>query len=257
MQPKTDGKPGRRTRIIANLLVVITAVWLLVYLMPAGRAMMLDAALSFALGLLVTGLLWWAVYESVPSRCFWTWLAAAWTVGLLGNIAWGLYELLSGTALPPLSWVDGFYLVRYALVLVAFWRCLGVPARRQWLHFFGVLLAATAAAAVGALLTVPASRLTIVNLSGVFYAVLDLGLIYVALRAWWQEPAGGLRNALGLLSLALVAYGIANWLNFFGQAIPSDTAVHLAAFFWPLSDILTSAGVLHLLWTADSAASAS
>jgi len=96
-----------------------------------------------------------------------------------------------------------------------------------------------------------------VNLSGVVYAVLDLGLIYVALAAWWREPAGGLRNALGLLSLALVAYGIANWLNFFGQAIPSDTAAYLAAFFWPLSDILTGAGVLHLLWTADSAVPAS
>lgn len=253
MRSKTDGEPRRRVRIIANLLVVTTAVWLLAYLMPAGQAMMLDAALGFALGLLVTSLLWWVVAESVPSRCFWTWLAAAWTVGLLGNIAWGLYELPSGNPLPPLSWVDGFYVVRYALVLMAFWRCLGVPARRQWVHFLGALLVAVAAATVGALWTVPVSRLTIVYLSGIVYAVLDVGLLYVALRAWWQEPAGGLRNALGLLSLALVAYGIANWLNFFGQAIPFDAAARLAAFFWPLSDILTSTSVLHLLWTADSA----
>lgn len=242
------GEPTRVYRIVANALVVLTALWLLACLIPAGRTMRLDMVFSFLLGLLVTGLLWWAAARSIEPGCFWRWLAAAWTVALLGTTIWGVYDQVSGTPLPSISWVDGLYLVRYALVLVAFWRCLGMPSRDQWIQLVVALLLAAVGITIGVLLAVPTARLTIDPLALAVYPILDVGLIYIALETWRQQGAGGLRNALGLLLLALVAYGAANWLKFYGEAIPFDPASRLATFVWPLSDILTGTGVLHLLW---------
>jgi hypothetical protein len=228
MQLKTYGDSRRLYRIVANVGAVITALWLL-------------------------GLLWWVAYLSSPPRRFWGLLAAAWTVNLLGNIAWGLYEQLSGNPLPFISLVDLLYLARYALVFIAFWQGFHLPRGRQWFWLLGILLL-TAAVVIGAFfLSVPASRQTAHWLAGAIYPILDIGILYVALEAWKGEPQGSLRNTLAILALALFSYGAANWLNFFGRAIPVDAVAGLAALFWPLSDILAATGVLHLLWAATPA----
>jgi hypothetical protein len=99
-------------------------------------------------------------------------------------------------------------------------------------------------------LSVPASHQTAQQLAGSIYPILDIGLLYVALEAWKSEPRGSLKNCLALLALAFFSYGAANWVNFFGQAIPVDAVAGLAGLFWPLADILAGTAVLHLLWAA-------
>jgi hypothetical protein len=211
---------------------------------------MLDMALALILGLIATALLWWAAYLSSPPDRFWGLLAAAWTVSLLGDVAWGLYEAISGNPLPFISLVDLFYLARYALVLVAFWQGFHLPRRRQWFWLPGSLLMAAAVVIGAYFLSVPASRQNAQWLAGAIYPILDIGLLYVVLEAWKGEPKGSLKNALALLALALFSYGAANWVNFFGQAIPVSAVAGLGGLFWPLSDILAATAVLHLLWAA-------
>jgi hypothetical protein len=239
--------PNRRYLIVANLGLVVTALWLLAYFMPAGRDMMLDSSLSFLLGLMVTALLGWAAYRGLVPRRLWGLLAAAWGVGLLGNIAWGLYEMMTGQPLPPISVVELFYLARYVLVLLAFWPGLRQPEARQWRRFLAALFMAAVVVVGGFLLYAPEPRWTAVWLSGAIYPILDAGLIYVALSSWRRRPQGQLRDALALLLLALISYSVANWFNFYGRTLELDPVAGLAAFFWPLSDILTGAAVLHLL----------
>ncbi len=255
MRSQTDGTPGRLYRVVANVGAAITAIWVLTYIMSAGRMLMLDQILGFVLGLAATGLLWWAALQGSQPRAFWGWLAVAWTVDLLGDIIWGIYEALSGESLAYISWVDVLYLARYVFILVAFLRGLCVPSGRQWIHLL-VLLPLAAVVVVGGLfLSVPVEGGTGLWLAGALYPVLDVGLLYLAWAAWRQETAPGLRNTLGLLGLALLAYGLANSLNFYGQAIPQDSACSLAAFFWPLSDVLAGATVLHVLATGSVAGS--
>ena len=249
MQSKAKAEPRRLIRIIANLGMVVTALWFLAYLMPAGRTIMLDAVLAYLLGLMVTGLLWRAAYLTIHPRHFWGLLAAAWTVGLLGDAAWGGYELLTGNLLPDISLVDAMYLARYALILAAFWRELRVPTGRQWLCLAVLLLLAAVTVVGGILLSVPVSRRTASLLAIAIYPILDIGLMYVGLEAWKHQPTGSLRNALGLLTLALFAYAAADWFSFFGRAIPFDAVTGLSALFWPLSNILAGTGVLCLFWT--------
>ncbi len=252
METKSDSKMGRRYRLVGNIGAGLMAFWLLSYLIPATRGLMLDTLLAFLIGLLVTGLLWWAAYTSTPPRCLWTWLAAGWTVALLGSIAWGVYELVSGESLPYLSLVDILYLARYVLILVAFWRCLCVPAGEQWIRLLMAFVVGTAVVIGGFFLSVPISRQTGYWLAGAVYPILDVGLLFVALEARRCEPEGPLRNTLGLVALALLAYGAANWLNFFGQAIPFQPAAGLSTLFWPLADILIGLGILRLFWTVSS-----
>jgi hypothetical protein len=256
MQSKANGAPKRPYRIVVYAGMAITALWLLAYLMPAGRTVMLDASLAFVLGLMATGLLGWAAYQGIYPRRFWGWLVAAWTTGLMGSAVWGIYQVMTGQPLPYISLVDVLYLVRYALILIAFWRCLGVPAGQQWISLLLLLLLVAAVVFGAFFLAVPASRQTIFWLAGAAYPILDMGLMYVALEARKQEPAGTLRNALGFLTLALVSYGAANWLNFFGQAIPFEAVTGVSHLFWPLSDILAGVAVLCLFWSASAPARA-
>ena len=252
MENDLGKKISRRYRLVANISAGLVALWLLSYLIPATRTLMLDTILAFLIGILVTGLLWRAAYTFTHPRCLWVWLAAAWTVALLGSIAWGVYELVTGESLPYLSVVDVLYLARYVLILVAFWRCLCVPAGEQWIRLLMALVVGTAVAIGGFFVSVPIPRQTGYWLAGAVYPILDVGLLYVAIEARRCEPEGRLQNTLGFLALALLAYGAANWLNFFGQAIPFQPAAGLSTLFWPLSDILVGLGVLRLFWTASS-----
>lgn len=245
--------PDRITHIVANVGMAVAALWLLTYLMPAGRMLMLDTFLSFLLSLMLTGLLWWITYRSVRLRSFWGLLAAAWTVGLAGNIAWGLYEAIAGQPLPRFSLVGVLYLLRYLLILLAFWRGLDIPASNQWGRLLVVLLLTATVVAGGFFLSAPTSQWTATWLSGAIFPILDIGLMSLALEAWMQEPAGSLRTTLGLLTLGLLAYGAANWLNFFGQVTSLKSVSGLAGLFWPLTDILTGFGVLYLLLKNSSA----
>jgi hypothetical protein len=196
---------------------------------------------------MVTVVLWYSARKKIYPRRFWAFLAAAWFVGLLGNIAWGIYELVSGESLPRISPVDLFYVARYVLIGLAYWRVSAIPRGRQWASFVAAMVLTTAILVAIVFLSAPVSQLTVSVVAGILYPALDAGLLYIALQAWGREPSGPQRNALGLLALSMLAYGVANTLSFLGLALAANELAILTGLFWPLSDILAGAGVSHLV----------
>lgn len=221
--------------------------WLLAYLIPAARRMMLDMGASTLLNLVVTGLLWHASRHSSEAKVFWRLLALGWALNLVGNIAWGVYDMATGSSLPPLSWLDLLYLARYVLVMAALWRCVGRPDRR-WVMWVAFVIAA---AAVTWLALFRPALTTVTHLPdfvGVaVYIVLDFGLLYLAALAWARAEQGW-RLVIGLIALAVVFYSLANLINFsIRLGLPERTAF-LTGLLWPLSDVLTGLAAVYALW---------
>ncbi len=251
-----DGKTRWGVLTLSGAGILFALGWLIAYLVPTAREMMLDALLGSLLILTVIGLLGLAGRRSTDTRAFWWLLMAGWGVGLLGNLAWGVYEIVTGRDLPYFSGVDLLYLARYVLVFLAFWRYpLGA---RPWRWAGAVALALAAAAVVWFALFRPAlgpERITSAHLldfaTAASYPILDTVVLYAAVWAW-AHAAGSERNAVLLLVLAMVAYGVANWINFrsvLSLAPPSA----LPDLFWPLSDILAGAGAGYVLWQSRAA----
>ncbi len=248
-------RPADKMRWVSSVLigagVLFALAWLITCLIPATRGMMLDALFSSLLILAVIGLLWWAGYWSTGARVFWWLLMAGWSVGLLGNVAWGVYEVATGRDLPYFSLVDLLYLVRYVLVFLAFWRYPGRTVR--WRGAGAVLVTLAATAVVWFALFRPGlgeeeiAPAHLVDFStAACYPVFDAAILYVALWAW-VYATGDERGANLLLALAMVAYGAANWCNFRSVLSLAPPSV-LPGLFWPLSDILAGAAAGYTFW---------
>jgi hypothetical protein len=184
-----------------------------------------------------------------PYRQFLTFLALGWTLGLGGNIAWVIHDLVFQTPLPALSGVDAFYVSRYVALFLAFWRFAPAlpPAtrpRRLAITLLITLLTATLITLelYQARATVPPELAWPLILGYAMYPVMDIPVLYAA----WQMDAAETewRTGTSLLLLGAACYTTANWINlaihlFSAKAIPS-----LPTFFWLASDVL--AGVVAL-----------
>ncbi len=238
---------SKKVRVWANVGTILSAFWLMTFLVPEARKVMLDTLASFLLGLWITAFLWWTSRQEGRLNRFWRLLAAGWTVALLGNVTWGIYEILTGRSLPYISLVDAFYLARYALLFAALIRVMGVPTGRQWVNLIAVLGASAALAlALYFASAFSAHQPFALYIAGALYPILDMGLVYLALEVWLRPPQESLQASLGMLALSLVAYGVANWLNAYGHLIDWSAISGLASLFWPLSDILTGLALLNL-----------
>jgi hypothetical protein len=242
----TADQVRRRTRILAGLGTLLVLGWGVSYALPATREMLLPFALSFLFNLLLVAMLWQNARWMPGMRRFWGWLAVGWGLNLAGNIAWGVHDLTTGGVLATLSIIDGFYIARYVAVAVAFLTYRPRSARR-WEAW--VLMAVAATALVWLALYRPvlgAGQRPFGYFAGLaIYPVLDLPLIYIALLAWARAPAALSNSVLGLTTLAMVSYGVANWLNFSKRAVTLEAYTHLADLFWFLTDVLTGGAAVY------------
>jgi len=204
------------------------------------------SALGYPLNLIVIILLWLAARRAGPHRRFVTLLALAWTLALGGNIAWVIHDLVVQAPLPALSWVDGFYLSRYAVLLLAFLRF--APSQTTPLTrrvAMTALITLFAAALVTLELyqsraTVPPELAWPLILGYALYPVLDITLLYAA----WSLDAVETewRQGTSLLLLGMACYTAANWINLAIHLLLADAVPSLPTFFWLASD-LTAGGV--------------
>lgn len=192
--------------------------------------------------LIVLGLtiaLWVTAWRFPPTRWFWGLLAAGWSLGLSGNIAWGI-AFPAGTDLPSFSWLDLFYLARYVLVGAAIGLCVGKKISRP------LLVSAALAVLVGiaGYLTVqPIFQAAPVYrwdwLAGLsIYPILDMPVLTLAIWAWFTLQQGALRHALAWLTGGLFAYSVANWINLRTRLIAPQADSVAANLFWLASDLL-------------------
>ncbi len=195
-------------------------------------------SIGYVLLLVILALLWRKALRSSEIRQFWTLLAAAWTMNLLGNVAWIVHDLVTGTELDTFSVVDLFYVLRYVLIGWALWLYPTPLSRRSWLWIVGTMLV------VGVIVWLvyynPAMTLRggdWTNFLGLaLYPVLDAGIVTLAwlrVRAAWGSAWS--RYAF-LLFCAMTSYGIANTINL-TEYVFSRTGGTWQNVFWVLADV--------------------
>jgi len=252
-----------RDLVLAGAYLLLAAGWLLSNLLPVAWELALAAA--FLLSLVVAALLWWTARRQRRARPFtpipfrgWDLLAAGWTVGLAVSVAWGAYEVVAGHALPGGSWFGELYVVRYGLVMAAFGRCLSPWTGRRWAGLAGIGLLAVVVTWCGLLWpTLAATGAPLSDLLAYgLYPFLDVVVLGLAVWAWrvpWRGSSsegatGGERGLIGLLLLAMIAYGAANWINLIVRGASYDALADLPACFWAVSDMLAGLAALKALW---------
>jgi hypothetical protein len=190
--------------------------------------------------LVILALLWRKALQPSDLRPFWRLLAAAWTMNLLGNIAWIVHDLVTGTELDTLSIVDVFYILRYVLIGYALWLYPRSLVRQSWLWVAGTML--MVGIIVWTVYYNPAMALRGGDWTGflglALYPVLDAGIIALA---WLRVRAAGdsawSRYAI-LLFCATLSYGIANTINLSEYVFSLDSSGIVQNLFWTLTDIL-------------------
>jgi hypothetical protein len=203
---------------------------------------MVQVGFAFLLNFFVTFALWWAArHLEAKRRAFWRLWAFGWALNLLGNVVWSIYDVVTQQALAIFTWVDAFYLARYAVLLWSCWRYPRPWRGRQW----AIWSAATAigVAAVWGLLYRPAAVGPLYFLGGALYPMLDVSLL-TALILSQPRWSGGMRTALTLLAAGAFVYGVANWMNFGSRVIDLAAYSFWAEVFWLLSDVLTVGAVI-------------
>jgi hypothetical protein len=187
----------------------------------------------------VLAFLWRKALRPSEARYFWVLLATAWTLNLFGNIAWIVHDIVTGTTLDTLSFIDFFYVSRYVMIGCALWLYPAPLSRRTWVWVAGIMLAVILMA--GAVYSSPAMafsagrKLDFLGLS--MYTTLDAGVITLAVSRVRAARSSAWDRYSLLLFFAMLSYGIANTLNLTKSLFPSMLGGTLMHVFWILSDV--------------------
>lgn len=204
-------------------------------------------AIGSLFSLVVLGFLWRRAFRPSEIRTFWVLLAAAWTFGMLGTIAWIVHDLTTETELDAFSIIDLFYVLRYVLLGCVLWLYPAPLPRRDGFWVGGAVLAGSVIAHV--IYFDPATALlggTWIDFLGqVMYLILDVGIIALAwLRVRAPRPTSWDRYVL-LLFCAMLSYGAANTINL-TEYIFSLSGGTLQNVLWMLTDVFALILVLRI-----------
>lgn len=201
------------------------------------------STVSFFFPLLVGGVMWVVAWRRREARPFWAWLALGWTLNLVGNVAWAAHDILTETRLPPLSWVDLFYVARYVCLGIAFWLYPAPWETRRLREVGGLVLLAALALWVALYRTefVTVQRSWDQVLGVAIYPLLDVGLIYILAFKWREMPVEPWRRSLLLLLIAAISYGIANGINLCVRLAEPENSSAWADLFWFANELFALA----------------
>jgi len=204
--------------------------------------------ITMPLPLLIAGVFWHAANRRPDSRSFVIPLIVGWVVGLTGSVAWGVHDVLSSNPLPAFSWVDGFFISREVLHLLAFLQIASVRvSRRQVAIVSFAVLAASAAMLVGYAGLRPAERsVSLAYWGGAIYPVLGIAVLGVAVMRWRVVEDRVLRRTAGWVIVALLLYFAANVAQFASLVI-RQSGSDVALWLWPLSDLVALIGAISLV----------
>jgi hypothetical protein len=196
-------------------------------------------ALGYPLLLVVMIALWVKSVRQPESRRFWTLLALAWTMNLLGNVAWIVHDLVTSQPLDNFSPVDIFYVAHYALIAAALWRTpASLPRRAGWWIASAMFVVN---AIVWMVCYAPAMSLRggpWTNFLGVaMYPVLDAGLVTLAALRYLAARRSTWERLTLLMLCAMMCYALANTLNMIGYVYSTSAVGFLPTLFWLLTDV--------------------
>jgi hypothetical protein len=204
-------------------------------------------AVSFLLSIILTGALWYLTARFADARQLWGFLAIAWTLNLVADIGWGIYGMLGGEGQP--SWTDALYMVRYLMVLLAFWFYPTAWPLRKGLGILTTMAATVLVFWIALILPFQALAVWPLEdvLGGLIYPVLDAAVITAAWSRWRGTPSGSLRRVMVFLFIAMLVYGTANWLNYGARMVASDVESILPTIFWSLINVFAGLAVWRFL----------
>jgi hypothetical protein len=189
--------------------------------------------------LVVLALLWRRAFRPSEFRQLWILLAAAWTMNLLGNIAWIVHDLVTGTELDTFSVVDTFYVLRYVLIGWALWLYPTLLSRRAWVWIVGTMLAVSVV--VWAVYYNPAMALRGGDWTGflglALYPVLDAGIVALAWLRMRAARGSAWDRYASLLFCAMASYGIANTINLTEYVFSPIAGGILQHVLWVLTNV--------------------
>ncbi len=79
-------------------------------------------------------------------------------------------------------------------------------------------------------------------LTGASYPLLDAIIVYVAFARWRESSAPQQKATLGWLTMSMIAYRAANWINYWVRGIEPDADSVEVTTLWLLADLFASAG---------------
>lgn len=196
-------------------------------------------AIGYIILLVILVLLWRKALRSSEIRPFWRWLAMAWTMNMLGSLAWIVHDVVTGTELDTLSVIDVFYVSHYVLVGCALWIYPAPLSRRAGLWVGGTMLVTSVV--VWTVYFNPAMALRGGDWTGflglAMYPVLDAGMITLA----WLRVRAARHSAWSMYALllfcAMVSYGIANTINLTEYVFSLLSSGILQNVLWMLTDV--------------------
>ncbi len=205
-------------------------------------------SIGYLFSLVVLVLLWRKALRRSETRQLWIWLAIAWTLNMLGTIAWIVHDLVTVTELNALSVIDLFYASHYVLVGYVLWLYPAPLPRRVWPWIAGTMLVVTVI--IWAIYFNPAMALQSGGWTGflgmAMYPVLDAGIVVLAWsRVRTTRQLVWSRYAL-LLFCTMASYGIANTINLTEYTFSPISGGILPNIFWILTDVFLLALVLRI-----------
>jgi hypothetical protein len=195
-------------------------------------------AVEYLLLLAVLIVFWGKALRQPELRNYWGLLALAWTMNLLGNIAWVVNDLFSETALDSFTAVDFFYVLRYVLLVAVVWFHPVRLTRRDglWACVAGLVVT------VIVLVVYFESAPLIGNedwtdfLGLAIYPVFDVSMITLAwLRSRTTRDPWWIRNTL-FLFCSMACYGMANTINLAHYIFSAINVGISPSVFWILAN---------------------
>ncbi|MBN2004782.1 MAG: hypothetical protein JXA21_15600 [Anaerolineae bacterium] len=248
-------RPAARkgSQMLAWFLAGVGSLWLAAVLFPALMGEQAHFVTGFFLSVLLLSILRWATrYTTSTEQELWAWLTIAWALGLLGNVAWGIVQMLTGVEPGLFSWLTWLYVARYIAFFLGLWQ-FSRPWR--WTRWAAVVVIATAATVLlwWALFrpALPMENATAIFVSGALYPVMDFILLFGVFCLWPKMTNVRGRRIAAILVMVVLCYGAANWINFGVRVTNWDATSFWANFLWGASDILTGIAALSAIWRAE------
>ena len=201
--------------------------------------------IGYILLLVVLALLWRKAFLPAEYRQFWTVLALAWTLNLLGNIAWAIHDLVTGTPLDTFTGIDLLYVLQYVSIGYALWLYPVSLSRQVWFWVGGAMLAMNVAVwLIYSNRAITPGGMDWVSFLGVaVYPALDAGIVTLAWSRVRLARGSAWRRYAFLMFYAMASYGIANIINLTESVFSPISGGILPHVFWVLTDVF-------LLWIA-------
>ena len=204
-------------------------------------------SVSFLLSLILICFLWWLVYRFPSVRRLWGLLAMGWTLNMASTAFWGLYVMLVGQDVPDL--VDIIYIARYVFVGLAFLVYPAVFSIRRIVEVLGAMVVAVVVLWFG--LVEPFNATTGEPLSYIWanalFPILDVGVLYAVWTRWQNAADEMVGVTMRWLTLSMLAYGLANWINFSARTVVADADSLGALLFWFLTDLFAAVAAWQFL----------